>query len=75
MTSTMILLLPAQDRGSSCQSSWRFWRVLCQRRTTPVYDILIAGGEVYDGSGGAPVKTDVAISGIDCQDRSVRDAR
>ena len=35
----------------------------CQRRTAPVYDILILGGEVYDGSGGAPLKTDVAISG------------
>ena len=28
-----------------------------------MYDILIVGGEVYDGSGGAPVKADVAISG------------
>jgi N-acyl-D-amino-acid deacylase len=35
----------------------------CQRSTTPVYDILIAGGEVYDGSGNAPIKADVAISG------------
>jgi N-acyl-D-amino-acid deacylase len=35
----------------------------CQRTTAPVYDILIAGGEVYDGSGGAPLKADVAISG------------
>jgi len=35
----------------------------CQRTTAPVYDILIAGGEVYDGSGGAPVKMDVAIAG------------
>lgn len=35
----------------------------CQRTATPVYDILIAGGEVYDGSGGAAVRADVAISG------------
>ena len=28
-----------------------------------MYDILIAGGEVYDGSGGAPVRADVAVSG------------
>jgi hypothetical protein len=35
----------------------------CQSRTAPVYDILIAGGEVYDGSGSAPVRADVAVSG------------
>ena len=37
--------------------------ISCQRTTTPVYDILILGGEVYDGSGDAPIKADVAISG------------
>jgi len=35
----------------------------CQRQTAPVYDILIVGGEVYDGSGSASIKADVAISG------------
>ena len=37
--------------------------VSCQRTTAPVYDILIVGGEVYDGSGGLPIKADVAVSG------------
>src|SRR6187399_370694 len=35
----------------------------CQHRTASVYDILIAGGEGYDGSGGAPVRADVAVLG------------
>jgi N-acyl-D-amino-acid deacylase len=35
----------------------------CQRMARPVYDILIVGGEVYDGTGSAPVKADVAILG------------
>jgi len=43
----------------------------CQRATAPVYDILIAGGEVYDGSGDPPIKANVAISG----DRIVRIGR
>ena len=37
--------------------------VSCQRTAAPVYDILITGGEVYDGSGGPAIKADVAISG------------
>ena len=37
--------------------------VSCQRTAAPVYDILIVGGEVYDGSGNPPIKADVAISG------------
>ena len=37
--------------------------VSCQRTTTPDYDIVIKGGEVYDGAGGEPVKADVAIAG------------
>lgn len=37
--------------------------VSCQRTTAPVYDMLIVGGEVYDGSGNPPIKADVAISG------------
>ncbi len=36
--------------------------VSCQRTAAPVYDILITGGEVYDGSGGPAIKADVAIS-------------
>ena len=28
------------------------------------YDVLISGGTVYDGSGGAPFVGDVAITGI-----------
>jgi len=28
-----------------------------------VYDILIVGGEVYDGTGAAPIKADIGISG------------
>ena len=31
--------------------------------TQPRYDVLIAGGMVYDGTGGAPVRADVAITG------------
>ena len=27
------------------------------------YDVIIKGGTVYDGSGGAPIKADVAIKG------------
>jgi N-acyl-D-amino-acid deacylase len=30
---------------------------------TPAYDLVIRGGEIYDGSGGAPVHGDVAIKG------------
>jgi N-acyl-D-amino-acid deacylase len=37
--------------------------VSCQRTTTPDYDIVIKGGEVYDGAGGEPFKADVAIAG------------
>ncbi len=33
------------------------------RRAGPAYDVLIRGGTVYDGSGGAPVMADVAIRG------------
>ena len=29
----------------------------------PVYDLVIGGGTVYDGSGGLPVRADVAIAG------------
>ncbi|HLL29399.1 MAG TPA: D-aminoacylase [Allosphingosinicella sp.] len=32
-------------------------------RKAPVYDIVIRGGTIYDGSGGAPYKGDVAIKG------------
>src|SRR5262245_10421330 len=34
-----------------------------QRTAAPVYDILIVGGEVYDGTGAAPNKADIAITG------------
>ncbi len=37
--------------------------VSCQRTAAPEYDIVIKGGEVYDGTGGEPVKADVAIAG------------
>lgn len=29
----------------------------------PAYDLIVRGGEIYDGSGGAPVRGDVAIRG------------
>jgi N-acyl-D-amino-acid deacylase len=29
----------------------------------PTYDLIVRGGEIYDGSGGAPIKGDVAIKG------------
>lgn len=31
--------------------------------SAPAYDLVIRGGAIYDGSGGAPVKGDVAIKG------------
>ena len=31
--------------------------------TTPEHDIIIRGGSLYDGSGAAPVVTDLAIDG------------
>ena len=31
--------------------------------SAPAYDLIIRGGEIYDGSGGAPVRGDVAIRG------------
>src|SRR5262249_6671510 len=30
---------------------------------TPAYDLIIRGGDIYDGSGGAPVRGDVAVKG------------
>jgi N-acyl-D-amino-acid deacylase len=32
-------------------------------RTAPAYDVVIRGGTIYDGSGGAPYKGDVALKG------------
>ena len=32
-------------------------------QSLPTYDVLIKGGTVYDGSGGKPIKADVAIQG------------
>ena len=32
-------------------------------KPTPTYDVIVRGGTVYDGLGGAPVQADVAISG------------
>ncbi|TAJ69459.1 MAG: D-aminoacylase [Phenylobacterium sp.] len=34
-----------------------------QAGSAPTYDLMVRGGEIYDGSGGAPVKGDVAING------------
>ena len=65
MISRMILLSSA-CRAAACVLLPVFLAALttsCQSRTAPVYDILIAGGEVYDGSGSAPVRADVAVSG------------
>jgi len=31
--------------------------------SAPAYDLIIRGGDIYDGSGGGPVKGDVAIKG------------
>lgn len=31
--------------------------------SAPRYDLIVRGGDIYDGSGGAPVKGDVAIKG------------
>ncbi len=32
-------------------------------KPTASYDVIVRGGTVYDGLGGAPVQADVAISG------------
>jgi N-acyl-D-aspartate/D-glutamate deacylase len=32
-------------------------------QSLPTYDVLIKGGTVYDGSGGKPIKADIAIQG------------
>jgi N-acyl-D-amino-acid deacylase len=34
-----------------------------QAGSAPSYDLIVRGGEIYDGSGGAPTKGDVAIKG------------
>src|SRR5262249_20649288 len=36
---------------------------LCSERPTEMYDVLIRGGTVYDGSGKAPKRADVALKG------------
>ena len=36
---------------------------IAQRAKRPSYDVLIRGGTIYDGSGGAPYVGDVAIKG------------
>src|SRR5690348_5886680 len=33
------------------------------QQATPTYDVVIRGGTIYDGSGGAPYTGDVAIEG------------
>ena len=39
------------------------WLVVPACSTPPAYDVVIRGGTVYDGSGGAPITGDVAILG------------
>lgn len=34
-----------------------------QAGSAPTYDLIVRGGEIYDGSGGAPVRGDVAVKG------------
>jgi len=36
---------------------------LAATAATPAYDLIIRGGDIYDGSGGVPVSGDVAIKG------------
>jgi len=36
---------------------------LAATAATPAYDLIIRGGDIYDGSGGVPVRGDVAIKG------------
>ena len=40
------------------------WAAAGQTPGTGDFDVLIKGGMVYDGTGGAPRRVDVAIKGI-----------
>src|ERR1700739_1531472 len=51
---------PGKTRGSTLgDNNGRPW----ETRSNAVFDVLISGGEVYDGSGADPVIADVAIAG------------
>jgi N-acyl-D-amino-acid deacylase len=39
------------------------WLLVAAVAPRPAYDVVIRGGTIYDGSGGAPYRGDVAISG------------
>jgi N-acyl-D-amino-acid deacylase len=55
------------NRGMSPASAVRACLLLALLSTVrgaePAYDVIIAGGLVYDGSGGAPVRADVGVRG------------
>ena len=36
---------------------------LAATAAAPVYDLIIRGGEIYDGSGGMPARSDIAVKG------------
>src|SRR5215510_8740396 len=64
MTSGVLALNPtARTSGLILMCLFAAITSCSQRTTAPVYDILMVGGEIYDGTGAAPIKADIAISG------------